>query len=296
RYGVWYKLPRTDSEAKNEGYIRQNDVCKTDKYHGFLYSKDGNTNTMPIYDLNGFIVGIQSAIPGNMKGYNSANKTISLPPHGVMPPIMLGETDSKGIQMYTVTAYFRHPGVICRPSARNISLGKGLFIQMAYNPEKEFEMIPLESRDLTPDWIMGNCMPKMGLHFFKNLSRNLPCEQLYPLFLMYDMEGKLGAFGWTFQGRPMMSHAAALSWFHLTPELYPFKFELSQLPPCMMNKDFQVFGINIWLRNPESLLCKREDQPKQVPETPAPVVKPSPTLAWFCLTNYRRKCFCGYFT
>lgn len=61
-----------------------------------------------------------------------------------------------------------------------------------------------------------------GTHYFMNMSRSLPCEKIYPLFLMYDMEGKLGAFGWVFQGRPSNFYSEdSQTWFHLTPATYP---------------------------------------------------------------------------
>lgn len=38
-----------------------------------------------------------------MKGFNSQNQTIDLPPVEIMPPVLKGQTDSYGIQQYTVT-------------------------------------------------------------------------------------------------------------------------------------------------------------------------------------------------
>ncbi|XP_053385263.1 uncharacterized protein LOC123537501 isoform X2 [Mercenaria mercenaria] len=257
RYGFWYHLPQYDRAAFDEGYTRLNDVCKTDNYHGFLFSKDGNTKVMPIYDLNGNLAGIQSAIPGNMRGYNSLNETIDLPPVEIMPPVLKGLRDAKGILYYTVTAYFKHPKLICSPMApKGVTPGRGLYIQMGFNPEHDFLHIPRENRHLSPLWRRGNCVPMMGTHYFMNLSQNLPCEKIYPLFLMYDMEGNLGAFGWVFQGRPNNLYSkGGTGWFHLIPETYPFLYKSSMLPPCMFYEKFQVFGIHIYLQDPKNLLC-----------------------------------------
>lgn len=38
-----------------------------------------------------------------MKGYNSLNETIDLPPIEIMPPVLRGGRDAKGILYYTVT-------------------------------------------------------------------------------------------------------------------------------------------------------------------------------------------------
>lgn len=64
-----------------------------------------------------------------------------------------------------------------------------------------------------------------GTHYFMSLSPSLPCEKLYPLFLMYDIDGNLGAFGWVFQGRPHNFYADdSFGWFGLTPKTYPVSF------------------------------------------------------------------------
>ena len=44
---------------------------------------------------------------------------------------------------------------------------------------------------------------------------------------MYDLEGKLGAFGWVFQGRPNNFYSEdGMGWFHLTPVTYPVSIQL----------------------------------------------------------------------
>lgn len=265
RYGFWYHLPQYDRAAFEEGYTRLNDVCKTDNYHGFLFSKDSNTKVMPIYDLNGDLAGIQSAIPGNMRGYNSLNETIDLPPAEIMPPVLRGLRDAKGILYYTVTAYFKHPKLICSPMApKGVNPGRGLYIQMGFNLERDYLHIPQENRHLSPLWTRGNCVPMMGTHYFMNLSQELPCEKIYPLFLMYDMEGNLGAFGWVFQGRPNNLYSqSGTGWFHLTPVTYPFLYKSSMLPSCMFYEKFQVFGIHIYLQDPKQLLCTAISNVKQ---------------------------------
>ncbi|XP_067656198.1 uncharacterized protein [Haliotis asinina] len=269
KYGLWYRPPRTPVEAMQAGYIKMNHICKMDTYHGFLYMQEGNYISRLIFDLNDNLAGIQTAIPGNMEGFNSRNETIKLPPSEVMPPILLSqEQNYKGTQMYMITAYFKHPSLICSPYAYNAHPGKGLYIQMGYRVEHEYERIPLEAHHLSYEWKRGNCIPKMGLHYFKNLSKNMPCERLYPVFLMYNTEGQLGAFGWIFQGEPItQSSMEELRWFKLTPTVYPFTFDTNMLPSCMFNKEFSVFGIHIWLRNEDKMLCPL---PTVMPQTKRP--------------------------
>ncbi|XP_052797996.1 uncharacterized protein LOC128230050 [Mya arenaria] len=273
RYGVWEDLPVLQSAAFQRGYRRLNDVCKTDYYHGFMFSRGDNTKAMPIYDLNGALAGVQSRfrLPIGQRGYNSQNETISLPPVEVMPPVLKAFSDGRGSQHYTVTAYFNHPSLICSPLVSpGVLPGRGLYIQMGFNPARHFLSVPLHDRDLSPLWVRGSCLPQMGTHYFSNLSRALPCEKLYPLFLMYNWEGQLAAFGWLFQGRPYSLRSNdGVEWFRLTTPTYPFLFDTSQLPPCMFQEGFQVFGIHVYLRRHETLVCPRENPQRYPPSDKA---------------------------
>ncbi|XP_076471171.1 uncharacterized protein LOC143301051 [Babylonia areolata] len=275
RYGTWLSPPKTPQEAERQGYRPVNKICKMPAYYGFLYIRGGNNKARFIYDSNGNLAGIQTAIPGNMQGFNSRNETIKVPAREVIPPILLSDDrDSFGIQMYTITAYFKHPRLICSPYAKNAHPGKGLYIQMGYNVEEDFMRIPMEARHLDPQWKKGSCRPQMGVHYFRSLSPDLPCEMLYPVFLMYNQDGLLGAFGWLFQGSPAYyAYEDELSWFKLQPAIYPYTFDENMLPSCMFNPDFRVFGLRIYLRNKESMICPIRT-PVPAPRTTAP---PAPT-------------------
>ncbi|KAL8589217.1 hypothetical protein ACOMHN_017019 [Nucella lapillus] len=226
-------------------------------YHGFLYIKGGNDKARFIFDHVGNLAGIQTAIPGNMHGFNALNETIEVPARDVIPPILLSDDrDAFGVQMYTITAYFKHPRLICSPYARNAHPGKGLYIQMGYNVERDFMRIPMEARHLDHHWRKGSCRPQMGMHYFRNLSPQLPCEKLYPMFLMYNQDGLLGAFGWLFQGTPAYyPYEEELSWFKLDASIYPYTFDENMLPSCMFNTDFRVFGLRVYLRNKDTMIC-----------------------------------------
>nr|KAG5702362.1 hypothetical protein BaRGS_002144 [Batillaria attramentaria] len=196
-------------------------------------------------------------IPGNMQGFNSRNETIKVPSPDVIPPILLSDDrDAFDVQMYTITAYFKHPRLICSPYAANAHPGKGLWIQMGYSVEHQYERIPMEAKHLSSDWKKSSCRPQMGVHYFKNLSPDLPCEHLYPVFLMYNQDGLLGAFGWLFQGSPpYYPYEEELSWFKVSSTVYPYIFDEKMLPSCMFNPDFHVFGIRVYLRNKDTMIC-----------------------------------------
>ncbi|GFN76257.1 hypothetical protein PoB_000276300 [Plakobranchus ocellatus] len=233
-----------------------------DTYHGFLYVQRHNDKSRLLFDLNDKLAGIQTAIPGNMYGYNSLNESLAMPSKEIIPPLLLSqEAYSSGVQMYTVTAYFKHPSLICSPYTQHAHPGKGLYIQMGYQVERQYEKIPLDARHLSSDWKTGTCLPSMGRHYFKHLSRSMECESLYPVFLMYNAEGQLGGFGWLFQGVPKSeSRRTPVKWLQLTPPLYyAASFDVSMLPQCMFNPDFKIFAIRIYLRNEHTMVCPRAE-------------------------------------
>ncbi|KAK3101821.1 hypothetical protein FSP39_006599 [Pinctada imbricata] len=215
-------------------------------YHGFLYRYHNDTKLIPIYDSNGWLAGIQAIIPANMKGFNSKNESIQLPPIETMPPVIPMFTNA-GSPYFTITAYFKHPKLVCNPIAK-VQAGKGLYIQTGKDPVINHKQIPMEAKDLDDNWKRADCLPSMGTHYFYNLTKNLACEQIYPVFLMYDNEGHLGAFGWTFQGEPLDGDISVVDWFKLTKETFYFAFDPTQLPSCMFTDGFQIFGLHIWLQ------------------------------------------------
>eukprot|EP00106_Octopus_bimaculoides_P001401 XP_014768843.1 PREDICTED: uncharacterized protein LOC106868193 [Octopus bimaculoides] len=273
RYGKWYTPPRTVQEAERNHYQRKNSVCRTKYYHGFLWQRPDDLLSQPIYDNNGLIVGLQSAIKGRLEGFDSNNNTIRIPSPKTMPPFMVGETIKKDVKLYTLTAYFKHPRLICNPGAQDAKEYKGLYIQMGNDPEKEYMEIPLKLEKLSKEWKKAECVAKMGTHYFMNLSKKLNCEELYPVFLTYT-DGKLGAFGWMFQGKPPKNNKFGLDWYYLPPNLYAFTgLQKDYLPACMLNKNFQINGIHIWLRPPSEQLCK-----KRPIHTPQPCSKTTTTI------------------
>ena len=70
---------------------------------------------------NGLISHLQ--IPGNMQGFNSQNETIDLPPVEIMPPVLKGIRDARGMLYYTVTGkrfLLRFTNPFSHPLGKNI--------------------------------------------------------------------------------------------------------------------------------------------------------------------------------
>ncbi|KAH9491469.1 hypothetical protein Btru_044917 [Bulinus truncatus] len=258
RYGTWYRPPKTPAEAEDKGYERANIICQTANYHGFLYVHPGNNKSGLIFDYNNKLSGIQTMIPGNLYGHDANNESVRYPTKDVVPPILVLKEKEFTLrpQMFLLTAYFKHPSLICGPPTSHQHTGRGLYIQTGYRVEKQFERIPLEARHLSDDWKTGTCLPSMGRHYFKNLSKDLQCEKLYPVFLMYNDEGQLGGFGLLFQGVPPSEPSEMhFNWFKHSVQFYPAIFDQTMLPPCMFNPQFHVFGYRIYLRDEHTMTC-----------------------------------------
>ena len=76
--------------------------------------------------------------------------------------------------------------------------------------------------------------------------------------------------------------------------IFQFTFDTSKLPPCMFNENFQVFGIHIWLKDPNSdtMLCKIINKPEEritTAQTPAPKVTYRPGYGQNIITDRRTK-------
>ncbi|KAK3104840.1 hypothetical protein FSP39_011415, partial [Pinctada imbricata] len=158
---------------------------------GRRYVKDNDYSAIVIYDNNGYIAGIQAGIPNDLKpGYPSA----FLKNH---PFVLDGDK-------YYITAYFVKPSLICGDgrSANDYSsqgTGTDLYLQNSTNPLAA-TMIPHQESSINKtDWVKGKCFAAMGVHYWYNTRLDMPCEEFFPMFLLYN-GGVLNAFGWAFQG------------------------------------------------------------------------------------------------
>ena len=49
-----------------------------------------------------------------------------------------------------------------------------------------------------PNYVTATFLPSLGLHYWPMSSVDMPCEDAYPMFLLYN-NGRLNALGWAFQ-------------------------------------------------------------------------------------------------
>ncbi|XP_005091074.2 uncharacterized protein LOC101846787 [Aplysia californica] len=182
-------MPRTVSDAVKQNFKKISSCDKNAKWRGNRYVKDNDYAVVLLYDVNGYIAGIQTSIPNNQaNGYPSSK---------IQPPFL---PDGN---RYTATAYFVDPSIICtrgRTAAQYAAQGTGtnLYIQETANPEASTQ-VPRNEADLAnTKWTKGKCFFSMGMHYWYDVKENMDCGGLFPVFLLYN-GGKLNAFGWAMQ-------------------------------------------------------------------------------------------------
>ncbi|GFR71423.1 hypothetical protein ElyMa_000353100 [Elysia marginata] len=184
------KQPRTVQEATDAGFVQVgSSVCgENGVYNGIAYVKDEDYSVTLLFDVNGFIAGIQHGIP------KQDADTTGYPSEKIQPPMVLVE------DRYVLTAYFTDPNTICS-SGRTRSVfnvegtGTDLWLQTG-NTASEVTLIPYYQTGLNvTNWTEGKCFPTMGKHYWYNVTVDMDCDTFYPVFLLYN-GGKLNSFGW----------------------------------------------------------------------------------------------------
>lgn len=215
RFNVFKDVPRTEAEAIADGFTQMTD-CKTDKFRGKMFMKDNDTAVMPLFDVNGYIAGLQIAVPAGLaSGY---------PHQGIRPPFI---EDGNYIK---ATAYFVNPAIICKSgrSKQQFELqgtGTDLYFQNGMDPEIDFlEVSKLRNET---DWDEGLCFPKMGLHYFKDISLDMSCDTFFPAALLY-YNGHLHGFVWSLG---LIQNSTYIAYEYPEPEF--FLELMKEVPTCL---------------------------------------------------------------
>ncbi|XP_062579205.1 uncharacterized protein LOC134241138 [Saccostrea cucullata] len=209
-------MPRTEAEAEQSGFTIISG-CEHENFLGKRYMKDNDPAVILIYDVNGYIAGIQAGIPTTLSnGYPS----LELQKHPFV----------RDFDKHYITAYFVSPDLICtrgRTSSEVSTQGTGtdLYIQNSTNPMESIK-IPHQEADIgSTKWVKGHCFPAMGVHYWYDISLDMSCDQLFPVFLLYN-GGVLNAFGWAFKAElpsPRYEH----------PSQSTFKAFMQVKPSCL---------------------------------------------------------------
>ena len=240
RFDMFEELPRTESAAIAKGFVKRSECEENPKFRGKQYMKDGDTSVILLFDANGYISGIQAGIPKGLP-----NK---YPSQEIRPPFV-----DDGNQ-YKLTAYFVDPLLICKRGRseqqfRLQGTGTDLFIQNGDNPEQDLFEIDLE--EANTNWLKGKCFPKMGFHYFRDLTVDMRCETFFPVALLY-YNGYLKGFVWSFGA---LLNSTLVPYEKPEPEFFDNLME--EVPTCL--KTLRRSTLHIYLEDkPERYTCKDE--------------------------------------
>lgn len=231
-------VPRTVSEAQKDGWHKISDCDKTASWRGQRWIKGNDYAVILLFDVNGFIAGIQTSFADNQSN--------GFPKAQLRPPFV------KDGDRVTFSAYFVDPSIICttgRTAAQFAEQGTGtnLYLQTTADPEASVMQPHQQTGISATQWTEGKCFPTMGKHYWYNLSENMNCDDFYPAFLLYN-SGELTAFGFALGANlnsPRYEHpgSSQYSLFMKTP------------PKCLYNQG-QLSTMHIYLTSSAALdLC-----------------------------------------
>jgi len=237
-------LPR-NIKADAMGFVMKDNFCDGNQpkgpYAGIRYWKDSDPAVMLIFDKNGIVAGIQTAVP-------KSTWTPSAGPNVGHPYVDDGT-------YFTLTAYFVDPSTICDKGRTQDDLthqgtGTGLYIQNGTDPLKSVLTIePNESEMKKTKWTYGHCFYTMGDHYWYNVRKDMPCNEFYPACMLYN-KGKLNAFCWALNAEltsPRYEH----------PTAAVLKTFIDPVPDCMYSDPAykQLSTMHIYFSSELSDLC-----------------------------------------
>ncbi|XP_067657666.1 uncharacterized protein [Haliotis asinina] len=232
-------MPRTEREAILGGWAMMSNCYDTPAFAGKRYVKDGDTAVVLIYDVNGYIAGIQAGFPPQPNKYPS--------------PTMQNHPFVEHDGRWYITAYFTDPRDICsrgRTSEmfESEGTGSGLYIQNGTRPSDSDKIPKLERNIGSTLWTKGHCFRTMGVHYWYNLRKDQSCDEFFPMFLLYN-EGILDGFGWAF----MTNITTSTRFEHPIPSA--FGYFLNPVPDCLYAQTSGTTTMHIYMSDPYLSFC-----------------------------------------
>jgi len=178
----FYTLPRQTTENKKWTLLDNQCNVENSPFRGQRYWLDKDPAVILLFDKNGVIAGMQTAVL----------KTQYTPSPGMKGFVSDGD-------YWTQTAYFVDPSTICTTGRtseqlKNDGTGNGLWIQYGPNINKDIFNIPMEESEVKKTvWGSGKCFYSMGQHYWYNVTAGMSCNDFFSNCLLYN-GGKLNAF------------------------------------------------------------------------------------------------------
>lgn len=201
-------LPETSKEAEDDGWTKTASCGASSYFNGNRYVLNNDKSTMALYDYNGDIAGMQFGIAKSL----ATDLSFKNKRH------WNEEKDS-----LVITAYFTHPSGICNGRTED-----NLYIQVGNSSDDVMRIPYLESDLGSTLWVKGKCFFFMGQHYWYNISKEMSCDDSFPVFLLYH-KGKLTGFGWAVIADLNTTSRVE----HPTPSELGYFFESKTQPKCL---------------------------------------------------------------
>ncbi|KAK6170277.1 hypothetical protein SNE40_018704 [Patella caerulea] len=232
-------LPRTVADAVKNKFTKISGCEDIASFRGNRYVKDDDYAIVLLYDVQGYIAGMQAGIPDGQE-----NK---YPFDGIKPPFI----NDNGYNY--MTAYFVDPSTICKTGRSSSDFedsgtGTNLYFQNGNNPETNHMLIPRDEAAIgDPKWKKGKCFQGMGVHYWYDARTDTDCNAFFPVFLLYN-RGKLNGFGWAFT-----TDLTSPRYEHPDPSV--FKAFITEVPECLYTVG-KIATMHIYMTDtPQLNLC-----------------------------------------
>lgn len=244
---AYSKMPQETSDCSKDKFVLKDSFCSgSGNFVGYRYWQANDPSVFLIYDVNGYIAGIQTGIPKNQ-----FTPAPALQNH---PYIDDGD-------YWTLTAYFVETGIVCAPGRSKSQFkdqgnGYRFFIQNGTNPMTDLISISLSEKDLNTDpltsplWGTTKCFWGQGNHYWYKVTPGMDCTEFFPFYLLFN-NGDLNAFGF------FVTTNVASARFEQTTSSTLEKM-MESVPQCFyQDPNFQqVSGMHVYLTdNPLLNLC-----------------------------------------
>lgn len=187
---LYPSVPTTAAAAASAGWV-QDATCASGSSFGNRFYKPGeNRAASLIFNEAGAASGLQLCISPL---HDLSAKLMA--PQGPMEKLTLD-----GQTYVCATMFFRDPSKICtNDSTVNPPTGEGLWLKTG---DTSMPLVTDLNAEPSAPWVKGQCMKTMGWHYWYNFTATTPCDELFPVFLLYN-GGMLNAWGWVFASEPI---------------------------------------------------------------------------------------------
>lgn len=244
----FYPVPLTESDALSQNWTILME-CGEDTSPGNVYAFEDDLAAMPFYNADGNIAGIILGMedPGAL-----AHRAPYIP-----------YTTSSGDTFWGIEANFRDPDTICTEgSTGNVTFGDRLWF--ANGSHTQYSKTPLTQKegDLRREgWVLGACKPdpfRMGYHWWRYTSVNGDCNTSYPIFILYDDNQRLHAWGVAMGNSDRPSLTESARWEHPAGASLTSFWKEGEAPLCLAKQSDAYNSQHVYMAQYANTTCTND--------------------------------------